>query len=63
MKLQPVKIYRPDAEGNLKLVKVISQAEVIKLAEEKTFKKNKWKKKHEIKRNENKQVPEMPEKL
>ena len=48
--LQPVKIYRPDAEGNLKLAKVISQAEVIKLADLKfnTKKFNKKKTNNEL---------------
>jgi ABC-type arginine transport system ATPase subunit len=55
MKLQQVKIFRPDARGKLKLVKVISQAEVTKLAELNITKsKFNWKKKREIKRNENK---------
>ena len=35
MKLQPVKIYRPDKNGNLKLVKIISQKQVMKMADEK----------------------------
>ena len=31
--MQEVKVYRPDEEGNLKLVKIISRDEVIKLAD------------------------------
>ena len=39
MKLQPVKIFRPDADGNLQLVEVISQKEVTRLADKKLNKK------------------------
>ena len=45
MNLQQVKVYRPDAEGNLKLVRVISSREVIQLAEEKFNNKKKFNKK------------------
>ena len=55
MMLQQVKVFRPDADGNLKLVRVISQKEVIRQADKNITKsKSNWKKKREIKRNENK---------
>lgn len=45
MTLQPVKIFRPDAEGTLRLVEVIPQKEIIRLADEKLNKKKFNKKK------------------
>ena len=44
MKIQPVKIYKPDKKGVLQLVRVISSEEVMRLADEKFF-KNKFNKK------------------
>ena len=53
--LQQVKIFRPDEHGVLQLVRTISQKNVVRMAEEKiTQSKSNWKKKREIKRNENK---------
>jgi hypothetical protein len=44
LKLQKVKIFRPDKKGNLKLVKIISQKQVMKISYEKFISKTKWKK-------------------
>ena len=44
MGLHPVKIFRPDKKGNLKLVKVVSRKELQKLADEKLINQQKWKK-------------------
>jgi hypothetical protein len=35
LKIQPVKIYKPDKKGGLKLVRVISSKEIIRIADEK----------------------------
>ena len=39
MKLQPVKVFHPDDKGILMLVRVISEADILNLAEEKLNKK------------------------
>ena len=44
MRLQPVKIFRPDKNGILKLFKTISAKAVAKIADEKFINKRKWKK-------------------
>jgi hypothetical protein len=44
MNLQSVKIYKPDKKGILRLVRVISSKEVMRLADEKFSNKQKWRK-------------------
>ena len=42
MVLQPVKVFHPDDKGILRLVRVISESDILKLAEEKNSKKTNW---------------------
>ncbi len=44
MNIQPVKIYKPDKKGILRLVRVISSKEVMRLADEKLTNKQTWRK-------------------
>ena len=59
MKLQPVKVFHPDDKGILRLVRVISESDILKLAEEKNSKKTKWRKpkKNEIVSNKSGDIP------